>query len=93
MATIAEQVGAAAEAFADYEEAIQAFKKTGVRALCAELFKTGQIGFLEYQRTAAAFEAMVSEHEAQTYAMHAELTKRAQELGIDLPQTRGGGDR
>lgn len=93
MPTIQEQVAAGAEAFADYENAIIDFKNFDMRGLLETLFRQRKIGFLEYQSRSAAFEAMLSSHEAETYAMHAELTKRAQALGVDLPQPRGGGDR
>lgn len=93
MATISEQVATIAAAFAAYEEAIIAMKKTDVRGLLAQLYAERKIGFLEYQTKSAMFESMISGHEADTYGMHSALTKRAIELGIDLPQPKGGGDR
>lgn len=93
MATVAEQVQTAAAAFADYEDAIAAFKKTNMRGLLKQLYDERKIGYLEYQRRAAEFEAMVSTHEAATFQSHSDLTTRAIALGIDLPAVKGGGDR
>jgi hypothetical protein len=83
----------AAEAFAVYEKANAVFESLDMRGFLKTLYEAGKIGYLEYQGRAAEFEAMVSSHAAETFAMHRELTVRAQDLGIDLPQPRGGGDR
>lgn len=91
--TIEEQVQAGAKAFAQYEEAILMFKSFDMRILLSDLYKSGMIGYLEYQRRVAEFEALCSRHEYETFALHSDLTARAQELGIDLPQPKGGGSR
>ena len=83
-------VAGGAEAFAAFEQAIREFKTFDMRGFLAELYKGGVIGFLEYQTRAAAFEATLSDFEARTFRMHSDLTTRAQELGIDLPQPRDG---
>lgn len=93
MEEIQKMVAAMAEAFADYEEAIQTFQKAEMRRLCQIVTVNTSMGYLESDRIASDFESMVARHRAETFAMHEALTKRAQELGIDLPQTRGGGDR
>lgn len=53
----------------------------------------GVIGFLECQTLAGRYDALVTGFEADLYKLHADLTKRAQELNVDLPSIMGGGDR
>lgn len=51
------------------------------------------LGYLETAETSAEAKALAgvaADLEAGIFKFHRDLTKRAQELGIDLPQTRSG---
>lgn len=66
-----------------------AFRK--LRKLLETVRDARIIGALECQAIACEADAVATRFEADIWAMHRQLTLRAQELGIDLPQTRDGG--
>jgi hypothetical protein len=49
------------------------------------------IGGLEMQARFRGLDALVTQFEANLFAAHAEMTRRAGELGVDLPQPLSGG--
>jgi len=51
------------------------------------------IGALEMQARFRGLDALATEFEANLFVSHAEMTRRAQELGVDLPGVFGGGGR
>lgn len=81
-----------ADAFAEAEDAAKRNRKAGreMRQMFEAIRDAGKIGGLEAGSLACEVDAMFTRHEAEIWTMHAKLTKRAQELGIDLPQRDGG---
>lgn len=53
----------------------------------------GVIGGLEMQAHYRKLDAMATAFEAELFDLHALLTAKANEKGIDLPSPRGGGGR
>lgn len=83
---------------ADFAKSEDEARRQKVRARRARkhfeaLRDAGVIGFLECQTIAGGYDALVTQFDADLYALHRRLTQRAQELGVDLPSTMGGGDR
>lgn len=91
--TVGEAVETMAEHFANAEKAAAKFKKAAREM--KEGFKIireqAGLGGIESHALATGLDAMATRHEAEIYAMHADLTERAKELGIDLPSIADGG--
>lgn len=87
-----EAVQELADLFAELEaHAIKAKARARGSRKCFEAIRDeGHIGDLECQSLASQFDKLATDHEAALWAMHSDLTKRAKELGIDLPQRDGG---
>lgn len=93
--TVEEAVAKGADIFEKAEASAHKIKK-GFRDL-REVFETirdaGHLGGLETQALSAEADALATQFEASIYRMHAHLTKRAQDIGIDLPAPRSSGGR
>jgi len=93
--TVEEAIAAGAGAFDRAEtrarETKEEFRR--MRKTFEVVRDAGRIGALECQALAGAADALATQFEADVWAMHRDLTMRAQELGIDLPVIAGGGDR
>lgn len=82
-----------AEIFEKAEESARHIKAEfrELRKVFASIRDEGHIGGLECEALSGEADALATKFEADLYAMHSRLTKRAQELGIDLPAPRSGG--
>lgn len=91
--TVDEAVETMAGHFANWEKWAAKAKKNArdMKAGFAIIRQQGGLGGLESLALATALDAMATRHEAEIYEMHADLTKRAKELGIDLPSIADGG--
>lgn len=89
---VARAVEKGANIFADAEDAAQ--RITDDFRDLSEIFESineaGHIGGLEARALTLECQALALQFKADVYALHARLVKRAQELGIDLPQRDGG---
>lgn len=63
----------------------------GLRSVFEVVRDAGHIGALECQELSAEVDAIGTTFEAYLWRFHARVTKRAMELGIDLPVMRDGG--
>ncbi len=90
--SIAEGVQFGADAFERAEKAAARSRKDGrdMRGMFEIIRDEGVMGGLEAGALACEVDEMFTRHEAEIWAMHSRLTKKAQELGIDLPQRDGG---
>lgn len=90
--TVEEAVAQGASAF-EYAETKARKIKAEMRGL-RDVFKTirdaGLIGGLEAEALAGRCDALATQFEANLYSLHSDLTKRCQELGIDLPSPPSG---
>lgn len=95
MAEVSEIIEKLAADFAKSEAEAQRQKVRARRARkhFDALRDAGVIGFLECQTIAGGYDALTTQFEADLFRIHRELTKRAQELKVDLPSVMGGGDR
>lgn len=89
---------AVAEAADIFDKAEQRARTTKMqfrqlRKLFEAIHDDGHGGGLEVQAISGECDALATKFEADLWALHAKLTARARELGIDLPQLRDGGDR
>lgn len=86
-------IASGAELFANWEKQV-ASMKAEARNEMPDIFKAvrneGHIGGLECEALIAKTDALFTGFEASLIAFHAELTERAKEAGIDLPQRSGG---
>lgn len=84
-----------AEIFEGAELAARGVKENfrGLRDVFMVINGAGKIGSLEMQALSSEADMIATEFEAKVWAMHQKLTKRAQELGIDLPMPRSGTGR
>lgn len=93
--TTEEAVAKIAKAFADAEEAVEDLNRDFRET--ADAWKTlhsdGVIGGIEAQKHYRRMTALSGQFIADLYTLHSELTERAKELGVDLPQPRSGGGR
>ena len=91
--TVEQAVQIGADTFARWEEQI-AVMKDEARGDMRNVFKTVRnnqhIGGLECEALSSEIDALVTQFEADVFAIHAELTERAKKAGIDLPQRSGG---
>lgn len=89
---VSEAVATMAEHFANWEKWAYKAKKAAreMKDGFAVIHAGGGLGGLESLALATALDAMATRHEAEIYAMHADLTEQAKDLGIDLPQRDGG---
>ena len=95
MATTPDSVAAIAAAFADAETKANSIL-TKVRALKDEfdsINANGDAGFLITKKSFYAFDALVTQFNADLYALHSDLTVEAQARNIDLPSILSGGGR
>lgn len=93
--TVEEAVAKGAEIFDGAEQRAHWIKRQfrDLREVFEAIRDGGHIGGLETQALAGEADALATDFEAAVYRMHAALTKRADELGIDLPAPRSGGGR
>lgn len=87
-----EAVRLGAEIFADAEAKAAKIRKAfrQLRDMFETIRDEGHIGGLECGAMACECDALATRFEADVWALHSKLTKRAQELGIDLPLRDGG---
>lgn len=90
-----EAVAKIAETYADAEEAAQrlATRFKNCDDAWEALRDGGVIGGLEMQMRHRRLVALTTALQAELYAYHVDDTRRAQELGVDLPAPRSGGGR
>ena len=90
--TVSEAVQTMADHFESWEKWAAKAKKAAreMKQGFAIIHAEGALGGLESLALATALDAMATQQEADIYAMHAALTEKAKELGIDLPQRDGG---
>lgn len=93
--TVEHAVETMAEHFANWEKWAAKAKKNArdMKAGFAIIRQQGGLGGLESLALATALDSMATRHEAEIYAMHAELTEKAKDLGIDLLSIADGGGR
>jgi len=93
MAEIQDMVHEGAGIFEASEDAAREIKQKfrKLRKMFETIRDGGVIGALECQALSCECDALATDFEAKIWSLHSRLTKRAQELGIDLPQTRDGG--
>ncbi len=91
--TVEEAVAKGAEIFAEAEQRAHWIRKNfrDLREVFEAVRDGGHLGGLETQALAAQADALATSFEAQLYTMHADLTRRAQEAGVDLLAPRSGG--
>ncbi len=91
--TLEEAVAKGAEIFAEAEQRAHWIKKNfrELREVFEVVRDAGHLGGLETQALASQADALATSFEAEIYTMHADLTKRAKDAGIDLPAPRSGG--
>jgi hypothetical protein len=91
--TVEEAVAKGADTFAQAEQRAHWIKKNfrDLREVFEAIRDGGMIGGLETQALASEADALATVFEADIYRLHAELTARAKELGIDLPSIESGG--
>ena len=84
-----------AEAYADAEAAAAKARKafSGCSDAWDALQANGVIGYLETNKRRSRLRALVAQFEADLFALHADDTAKADEIGVDLPQPRSGGGR
>lgn len=90
---VSEAVGLGAEVFADAESKARKIKERfrELRKVFEAVRDAGHIGALECQELASDLDAFATAFEAGVWARHSRLTRRCQELRIDLPQPKSGG--
>jgi hypothetical protein len=90
--SVEEAVAKGAEIFEGAEQRAHWIKKNfrDLREVFEAVRDGGHLGGLETQAMATEADALATQFEADVYSMHALLTERAKELGIDLPQRSGG---
>lgn len=90
-----EAVAKGAEIFAEAEQRAHWIKRNfrDLREVFEAVRDGGHIGGIETQALAAEVDALATQFEADVYRLHAALTRRAADLGIDLPAPRSGGGR
>lgn len=89
-------VQAGADAMADLEEYARDQAKASadtVRQVLDFVHDAGKIGDLEHAALGMEITAIVANFRTQLYVFHSKVTLRCQELGIDLPDQRDGGNR
>lgn len=93
--TVEEAVAKGAEIFDGAEERAKWVRKN-FRDL-KEVFETvrdgGFLGGIETQALVSEADALATQFVADVYALHARLTEKAKEAGIDLPAPMSGGGR
>lgn len=90
-----EAVAKGAQIFADVEEKAEEIKASlrELRSVFQAVRKAGHIGNLECLALTQSMAALGDKFAADVLEKHSLVTRRCQDLGIDLPQPRGGGDR
>lgn len=93
--TTEEAVAKGASIFEEAEQRAHWIKRNfrDLRDVFEAIRDGGHIGGLETQALASEADALATQFEASVYRLHANLTARAKELGIDLPAPRSGGGR
>lgn len=90
---VAEAVARGAEIFEGAELRAHWIKRhfRDMREVFEAIRDGGVIGGLECQALAGEVDTLATKFEADVYAIHARLTARAKDLGVDLPAPRSGG--
>jgi hypothetical protein len=91
--TVEDAVQFGAETFDDAEEDARRIRKSfrDMRAVFETIRNAGHIGGLEANSLACECDELATSFEAHLWRLHEKLTRRAEALGIDLPQSRDGG--
>lgn len=91
--TTQDAVQAGAAIFADVEAKARSVKDQfrSLRKILETINANGDSGALDTQAFAAEADALATQFEADIWDMHRRMTRKAEELGIDLPALREGG--
>ena len=91
--TVDAAVQKGAALFANWEDVVS-LMKSEARVEMRDVFKAvrdgGHIGGVQCEALIAKTDAMITAFEADLITFHAEVTEKAKEEGIDLPQRSGG---
>lgn len=93
--SVEEAVSAGAAIFADVEDALEgvAAKLRSLKGVFDAVAAGGHLGGIEAAALSLRARAMGVKMLADVFELHAQLTERAKEKGIDLPAPRSGGGR